>query len=123
MNPYSVLGLQPGASEAEAKVAFRRLAKTCHPDLHPNDDQAEQRFKEISAAYEMICNPPPPQQFHFHTGNFDDLHFGNSPFGNSPFDDLFANLRNYTRQQRNANVHMECRISLVDAFYGKEFEL
>lgn len=121
MNPYSVLGLQSGASEDEAKVAFRKLAKTCHPDLNPNNPAAEQRFKEISAAYDMICNPPPPPpQFQFHTSHFrfDDVHFGNSPF-----DDLFANLRNYTRQQRNPDIHMECRINLVDVFYGKEFEL
>ena len=42
---YEVLGLKKGASEDEIKKAYRRLAKTCHPDLHPNDKDCEARFK------------------------------------------------------------------------------
>jgi curved DNA-binding protein len=117
-DPYAVLGLSRGASEDDAKQAFRTLAKTCHPDLHPNDPQAEQRFKEISAAYEMIRNPPPEPQVNTTHFRFDEF-----PFGGSPFDNLFANLHGYTRQQRNHDMHMECRLTLEDAFCGKDLEL
>ncbi len=51
---YEVLGVAKGASEDEIKKAYRRLAKRCHPDLHPNDKQAEAKFKEISEAYDVL---------------------------------------------------------------------
>jgi DnaJ-class molecular chaperone len=117
MDPYAVLGLQQGASEEEAKTAFRNLAKTCHPDLHPNNAGAERRFKEINTAYEMIKNPQPEPIFqHFQFRDF--------PFAaGSPFEEVFGNLRGFTRQQRNNDLHMEYRLTLEDAFLGKEIEL
>lgn len=119
MDPYSTLGLSHGASEEEAKLAFRNLAKTCHPDLHPNDPAAEQKFKDISAAYDRIRNPQPEPQFHSTHFRFEEFPFG----GGMPFDELFANLRGYTRQQRNNDLHMECRLTLEEAFHGKDLEL
>lgn len=53
---YEVLGLTKGASESEIKKAYRKLAKQCHPDLHPNDAKAEAQFKEISEAYEVLSD-------------------------------------------------------------------
>ena len=54
---YEVLGLQKGASETEIKKAYRKMAKECHPDLHPDDKKAEAQFKEISEAYEVLSDP------------------------------------------------------------------
>jgi len=116
MDPYAVLGIPRGATEEVAKNAYRRLAKTCHPDLHPNNTIAVERFKEINAAYDAIRNPQPEPTFH--QFRFDDFPFGNG----SPFDDLFANLRGQTRQ-RNNDIHMECRLSLEEAFHGKELDI
>jgi curved DNA-binding protein CbpA len=48
---YEVLGIDSNAGAAEIKVAFHRLAKTHHPDLHAGDVVAEERFKEINHAY------------------------------------------------------------------------
>lgn len=56
-NLYKVLGLAHTADNAQIKVVFRELAKTCHPDLHAGDSRAEQRFKEINLAYETLRNP------------------------------------------------------------------
>jgi DnaJ-class molecular chaperone len=53
-DPYRVLGVAKTASEAEIKKAFRQLAKKHHPDTHPNDAKAKQRFQEISSAYDVI---------------------------------------------------------------------
>jgi DnaJ-class molecular chaperone len=62
-NPYDVLGLTPKASEDEIRKTFRRLAKTCHPDLHPGDTKAEERFKELSLANEIISDPEKRKRF------------------------------------------------------------
>ena len=53
---YEVLGLQKGASDDEIKKAYRRLAKSCHPDLHPNDAACEAKFKELGEAYEVLSD-------------------------------------------------------------------
>ncbi len=54
---YEVLGLQKGASDDEIKKAFRKMAKQYHPDLHPGDKEAEQKFKEINEAYGVLSDP------------------------------------------------------------------
>jgi len=54
---YKTLGVSPAADAKAIKAAFRRLAKQYHPDLHPGDRRAEQRFKDISSAYEVLGNP------------------------------------------------------------------
>ena len=51
---YEVLGVQRGASDDELKKAFRKEAKKYHPDLHPGDKAAEEQFKEINEAYDVL---------------------------------------------------------------------
>jgi len=53
-DPYKTLGVAKTASEAEIKKAFRNLAKKHHPDAHPGDEKAKQRFQEISSAYDVV---------------------------------------------------------------------
>src|SRR3972149_6969489 len=53
-NPYEVLGVARGASEADIKKSFRRLAKKLHPDANKNDPKAAARFSEINSAYEIL---------------------------------------------------------------------
>ena len=53
-NPYDILGVQPSASEADIKKAYRRLAKRHHPDRNRDDPKAKDRFAELNTAYEVL---------------------------------------------------------------------
>lgn len=54
---YAVLGVQPSAGADEIKKAYRKLARDFHPDRNPDNPQAEERFKEIQAAYDTLSDP------------------------------------------------------------------
>src|SRR2546428_485307 len=54
---YNILGVKRSASEKEIKSAFRKLARKHHPDVNPNDKEAEAKFKEASEAYEVLIDP------------------------------------------------------------------
>lgn len=56
-DPYSVLGVQKTASAEEIKKSYRKLAKKLHPDHNPGDKKAEERFKEVSGAFEVLGDP------------------------------------------------------------------
>ena len=55
--PYEVLGVKPDASADEIRKVYRKLAKQFHPDLNPGKPEAEERFKSISAAYDLLSDP------------------------------------------------------------------
>ncbi|NOY23584.1 MAG: molecular chaperone DnaJ [Acidobacteria bacterium] len=60
---YAVLGLSKGASTAEIKKAYRKLARKYHPDVNPGDAEAERRFKEISEANSVLSDPKQKEQY------------------------------------------------------------
>lgn len=128
MDYYSTLGLKRGATDDEIKKAYRKLAMKHHPDRGGDQN----KFKEISTAYDALSDPEKkriidmggdpnaqpgrggfgqggPFEFHFNTGNFDDL-FGNFGFGFNP------------RQQvrRNKSVSVNVEITLEEVLSGKE---
>lgn len=53
-DPYAVLGVKPDATQDDVRKAYRQLAKKLHPDLNPGDKQAEEKFKQVSAAYDLL---------------------------------------------------------------------
>lgn len=55
-NPYEVLGVSYGATDAEVTKAYRKLVKKYHPDLHPGDEEAAKKMREINEAYDQIKN-------------------------------------------------------------------
>ncbi|PAX60709.1 DnaJ C-terminal domain-containing protein [Brunnivagina elsteri] len=60
---YSVLGVSKTATQDEIKQAFRKLARKFHPDVNPNNKQAEAKFKEVSEAYEVLSDPEKRQKY------------------------------------------------------------
>ena len=62
-NPYDILGVKPDASAEQIRGAYRRLARKLHPDLNPGDRAAEERFKRVSAAYDLLGDPDKRARF------------------------------------------------------------
>ena len=62
-DPYQTLGVTKDASQDAIQKAYRRLAKKLHPDLNPRNKQAEEQFKEVSAAYDLLGDPEKRARF------------------------------------------------------------
>lgn len=88
---YKTLGLDKSASQDEVKRAYRKLAKKYHPDLHPDDKEAQEKFKEINEAYEVLGDKDKRNKYdHFDSAynfqagqNFNPEDFGFSGFGSN----------------------------------------
>lgn len=80
MNPYEVLELKENASAEDIKKAYRKLAKQYHPDTNSGDKQAENKFKEISSAYEILSDPQKREHFD-QFGDVKDSNFGAQSYG------------------------------------------
>jgi molecular chaperone DnaJ len=114
-DPYTVLGVGPNASEEEITRAYRKLAKRYHPDLNPGDKSAEQKMRQVNAAYEQIKNQKTggasyerpdgsygPQQQGQPGGGY--TYRGSGPSGGfdfGDFEDIFGDIfgRGYSQQQ------------------------
>ncbi len=135
---YEILGVSRNASQEEIKRAYRRLARQYHPDLRPGDKKAEERFKEISEAYEVLSDPEKRAIYDAqgHSGLHDRGYQGFSDVEDifSAFSDLFEEfLGNFggfgsprareKRPQKGSDLSYEISISLEDVYYGKELEL
>lgn len=82
MDPYQVLGISPGATDEEIKKAYRNLSRKYHPDANvnnPNKAQAEEKFKEVQQAYDLIMKQK--QQGYSYGGNAQGGAYGYGGFG------------------------------------------
>ena len=73
-DPYEVLGIAPGATKAEIRKAYRRMAKRYHPDANPGDATTAGRFKEVQRAYESLVGRPAPARARHQGGPAEDEH-------------------------------------------------
>src|SRR5580700_9181465 len=62
-DPYEVLGISRNAGADDIKSAYRRLARRYHPDVNPNDPDAEEHFKEVGEAYSILSDPEKRERF------------------------------------------------------------
>jgi len=72
---YEILGVKRDSSQEDIKKAYRKLARKYHPDLNPGDKSAEQKFKEINEAYEVLGDPKKKTEYD---------QFGRSPYEGGP---------------------------------------
>lgn len=135
---YETLGVSRGVSEQELKSAFRRLAKEHHPDRNPDDQGAEQKFKEINEAYEALKDPQKRAAYdRFGHAAFDGARGGPGAHGFGPefatsmsdiFDDLFGEFMGGRRartggRERGADLRYNMEITLTEAFEGKSAQI
>ena len=137
MNPYDLLGVSKTATPDEIKKAYRTLAHKYHPDRNPDNQESEQKFKEVSAAYEILSDPKKRQQYDafgaaggpggaggFGQGGFD---FSNFDFGGGGemFADIFESFfgggsggggRSVDKSGRN--LEMNLTVDFLDAAFG-----
>jgi molecular chaperone DnaJ len=126
---YETLGVKRDASPDDLKKAFRHLARKYHPDLNKGSKEAEEKFKEINEAYQILSDPQKKAQYdqvghaEFRPGDaasykppsYDDLF---RDFGLGDIFDAYSGASRKTRQRAGADLRFDITISLSDAFSG-----
>ncbi len=130
---YEVLGVEKGAGDEEIKKAYRRLARQYHPDVNKDDPKAEEKFKEINEAHEVLSDPQKRAAYDRfgHAGT--DPNFGGGAgaggFGDFSFEGGFGDIfdmffggggrRQKSGPRRGADLGYDLRISFEEAAFGK----
>jgi molecular chaperone DnaJ len=133
---YDALGVSKTASQDEIKKAYRKLVREHHPDRNPGDKEAEERFKEIQGAYDVLSDAEKRKQydsfgsadgragfpggggggnFNFDFGDISDLFGG--------FGDIFGRGQTRQRAGRGADLQVEVGLSFEDSLRGVETEI
>ncbi|MEX2520091.1 MAG: DnaJ C-terminal domain-containing protein [Paracoccaceae bacterium] len=141
-DPYERLGVPKAADKADIKKAYRKLAKQFHPDVRPGDAAAESRFKDVTAAYELLADPE--QRARFDRGEIDGKgvekpaqpfyrHYAQAPQGErysssagyedfADMSDLFAGLRRGGARgggaRRGEDLRYQLEVEFLDAANG-----
>ena len=135
---YEVLGVSRGASEDEIKKAYKKMARKYHPDLNPGDKTAEEKFKEVNEAYEVLSDADKKARYDQYGPAGVDPNFGAGGFGggfDGSFDfgdlgDIFGSFfgggfgggrrTNPNAPQRGESIRMSIAISFEEAAFGCE---
>ncbi len=137
---YEILGVERTADQEEIKKAYRKIAVQCHPDKNPGDKTAEERFKELGEAYEILSDPQKRAAydqyghaaFDRRAGGFGRTGGFHDPFevfrevfgGGGIFDDLFGTASHDPSQpQRGDDLRYDMEITFEEAAHGCEKEI
>lgn len=114
-NYYEVLGVEKNASQDEIKKAYRKAARECHPDHHPDDPEAETKFKEINEAYQTLSDESKRVQYDM-MGSLGGMSSFNDIFKQYT-SDVFNNMsRHHKRHIKGMDIHKTIHITLEDAY-------
>lgn len=120
---YDVLGVSKDASADEIKKAYRKLAVKYHPDKNPDDKVAEERFKEISAAYSILGEEDKRAQYDAY-GSTDDYASSNQQYYSQtqdPFWEWFSSQSNaYNSQERNHTYYYNNADDYGNSYYQRK---
>ena len=146
-NPYEILDVAPTASAADIQKAYRKLAKKLHPDLNPGDRTAEEKFKEVAGAYDLLSDAEKRKRFdngeidatgaerpqHHYYRDFATSDEGHRYANSSGFadymdtDDAFAELlrrgQRARANRRGQDLHYTVPIDFVDSIKGADKRL
>ena len=134
---YATLGLEKGASDEEIKKAFRKLAIKYHPDKNQGNKEAEDKFKEINEAYQVLSDPEKKATYdRYGTVDFDGSGFGSGGFGGFDFSDMggFGDIfesffggggggRRKNGPQRGSDLEYTINLTFEEAVFGIEKEI
>ena len=139
---YEVLGVGRNASEEEVKRAYRKLAVKFHPDKNPDDPQAEEKFKELGEAYDVLMDPQKRAAYDrfghsafapggggFGGGTFHDPFeifrevFGGAGFGGGIFETFFGGGGRTEDRRRGSDLRYDMEIKLEEAAFGAEKQI
>lgn len=138
---YKILGVSKKASESDIKKAYRKLARKYHPDLNPNDKEAEKKFKEVNEANEVLSNPENRKKYDQYGEHWKDAeayektaqqqqsrasqhrtYRSQQDFGQEDFSDFFESMfgGKHEQQQRAAyrgqDFNAELHLELMDVY-------
>jgi len=145
VDPYTTLGVKKDATQDDIQKAYRRLAKKLHPDLNPGNKVAEDKFKEVSAAYDLLSDPDkrsrfdrgeidgsgterPRQQYYrdfadrdgwsAYTSNAGFADFGDYAGTEDILSEIFGRQGRAARRRRGQDVRYHLELSFLDAVNG-----
>ncbi|MGE5407802.1 MAG: molecular chaperone DnaJ, partial [Syntrophothermus sp.] len=137
---YKTLGVSKDASDEEIKKAYRKLAREYHPDRNPGDEEAEERFKEVSAAYDVLSDPEKRKDYDaggqfagfggFGGGQGPFAGGGQGGFGGADLGDIFSSIfsrggggRGRPQQVRGRDLETEVRLGFDQAINGAQISV
>lgn len=132
---YEVLGVARTATDQELKAAYRKLALQHHPDRNPGNNEAEERFKECSEAYQVLSDPQKRAVYDrfghagVGSGGFDGGPFGGVQDIGDIFGDIFGEMfnvggnRRASRTQKGHDVRHDLTIEFEEAVFGRETKI
>ena len=142
-NYYDILGVSQTATADEIKKSYKKLAKKYHPDVNPNDKEAENKFKELSEAYAVLSDEEKRKEYdsvghdaftqsgrgyNFQNMNYEDMR--NFNFGGSSFEDLFGDIFGGARRRRGGatarkgeDITYSMFVPFADAVKGASYEI